>query len=222
MSPIAPSQVPTVEDRRTTRHRGRPRVYTDDVLLEAAFKAFAESGYEGMSVRTVAEELGLSHGALNRRFGSKLKIFERAIAHGFETLFAAMAAEQAARPAPDDDLALLREFIRASIVVNEHRPEFSQLMTREGQRRTPQLELILQRGPASFMPAIDALKKRLEDAGLIYPITTRALFFLVTHGSDSVFSMKGLSSYFDDLDGPLNAEEHIEAMTDLIMRGLTR
>ena len=177
MSPIAPSKVPTVEDRRTTRHRGRPRVYTDDVLLEAAFKAFAESGYEGMSVRTVAEELGLSHGALNRRFGSKLKIFERAIAHGFETLFAAMAAEQAARPAPDD---------------------------------------------ASFMPAIDALKKRLEDAGLIYPITTRALFFLVTHGSDSVFSMKGLSSYFDDLDGPLNAEEHIEAMTDLIMRGLTR
>jgi len=204
------------------RGRGRPRIHEDDVLLEAAFKAFAADGYEGMSVRTVATELGLSHGALNRRFGSKWMIFEAAITHGFATMIAAIEAARAARPAPADDLAEVRELIRSFMVVNETRPEFCQLMNMEGLRRTPQLELILRQSLGTLVPDIVAVLRRLEAAGVIYPISMRALFFLVAHGAEAAFSLTGISSYFDDLDGPLDAQAHIEAMTDFIMRGITR
>jgi len=206
----------------TKRGRGRPRIHEDDVLLEAAFKAFAADGYERMSVRTVATELGLSHGALNRRFGSKWAIFEAAITHGFTNLIAAMHADRVARPAPADDLALVREMIRSFMAVNETRSEFCQLMNMEGLRRTPQLEFILQQSFGTLMPDLTAVLGRLEEAGVIYPISSRALFFLVAHGAEAAFSLTGVSSYFDDLDGPLDAQAHIEAMTDLIMRGITR
>jgi AcrR family transcriptional regulator len=204
------------------RGRGRPRIHEDDVLLEAAFKAFAADGYEGMSVRTVATGLGLSHGALNRRFGSKWEIFQAAITHGFATMLAAMESERNMRPVPADDLAEVRETIRSFMVVNEHRPEFCQLMNMEGLRRTPQLEVIMTASLDALVPHFSALLGRLETAGAIYPITIRALFFLVAHGAESAFSLMGISSYFDDLDGPLDAQAHIEAMTDLIMRGITR
>jgi len=211
-----------MEAPATKRGRGRPRIHEDDVLLEAAFKAFAADGYEGMSVRTVATELGLSHGALNRRFGSKWKIFEAAITHGFTTMIAAMEADRAARPTPADDLAEVRELIRSFMVVNETRPEFCQLMNMEGLRRTPQLELILQQSLGTLVPNFSALLRRLEASGVIYPISMRAMFFLVAHGAEAAFSLTGVSSYFDDLDGPLDAQAHIEAMTDFIMRGITR
>ena len=206
----------------TKRGRGRPRIHENDVLLEASFKAFAADGYEGMSVRTVALELGLSHGALNRRFGCKWDRFEAAISHGFANMIGAMEAERAARPAPADDLAEVRELIRSFMVVNETRPEFCQLMNMEGLRRTPQLELILQHSLYYMAPGFSALLRRLEAAGVIYPISLRAMFFLLAHGAEAVFSLTGISSYFDDLDGPLDAQAHIEAMTDLIMRGITR
>ncbi|MBJ7399323.1 TetR family transcriptional regulator [Mycolicibacterium sp.] len=211
-----------MEATATKRGRGRPRIHEDDVLLEAAFRAFAADGYEGMSVRTVATELGLSHGALNRRFGSKWNIFEAAITHGFANMIAAMQAERAARQAPADDLAAVRELIRSFMVVNEPRPEFCQLMNMEGLRRTPQLELILQQSLGTLVPDFSALLRRLEAAGVIYPISMRALFFLVAHGAEAAFSLTGISSYFDKLDGHLDAQAHIEDMTDLIMRGITR
>jgi hypothetical protein len=73
-----------------------------------------------------------------------------------------------------------------------------------------------------MMPGFSALLRRLEAAGVIYPISLRAMFFLLAHGAEAVFSLTGISSFFDDLDGPLDAQAHIEAMTDLIMRGITR
>ena len=204
------------------RGRGRPRIHEDDVLLDAAFKAFAADGYEGMSVRTVALELGLSHGALNRRFGSKWEIFEAAITHGFTKMIAAMDEERATRAESAGELAQLREIIHSFMVVNEHRPEFCQLMNVEGLRRTPQLELILAVSFDALVPQVAALLGRLEAADLIYPITGRALFFLLAHGAEAAFTLTGISSYFDDLDGPLEPQAHIEQMTDFIMRGITR
>ena len=216
---VVTSHMVVVEKKRG---RGRPPIHEDDVLLEAAFKAFAASGYDGMSVRAVAEELGLSHGALNRRFGGKHEIFEAAVNHGFRDMLAAMAAEQSSRLEPADDLAALREIIRSFMVVNQDRPEFGQLMNLEGLRRSPQLEFIFHQSMAAFVPLVSPLLRRLEKAGLIYPLSTREMFFLVAHGAEAPFVLAGISSHFDDIDGPLDAEAHIQAMTDLIMRGITR
>jgi hypothetical protein len=49
------------------RGRGRPRAGEEidlDVLLQAALEAFAETGYDGTSVRELSRRLGMSHAPL--------------------------------------------------------------------------------------------------------------------------------------------------------------
>ena len=112
--------------------------------------------------------------------------------------------------------------IRSFLVVNAERPEFGQLMNMEGLRRTEQLDYIAKQNVAPFALALSALLNRLGEAGVIHPISARSLFLLVTHGAEAPFTLTGLSSYFDDVDGPFDADTHIEQTVALVMRGITR
>ena len=51
------------------RPRGRPRAEqspaSEQEILQAALRAFATHGYEGVSVRTLNRELGVSHSLIN-------------------------------------------------------------------------------------------------------------------------------------------------------------
>lgn len=199
------------------RNRGRPRIFEDDVLLEAAFRAFSEHGYDAMSVRTVEAELGLSNGAFNRRFGAKRELFVAAVTYCFTQMLTAVAAEQARRPPPADDLTGLREFIRAFLVVSSRHPEFGRLMNQEGLQRSDRLELIATLFITPFAGVAGDQLRQLAQAGTIRPISTRALFFLVAHGAEAPFTLVGLSSVFDDIDGPLDTEKHIDQMVDFIL-----
>ncbi|MEA2471907.1 MAG: TetR/AcrR family transcriptional regulator, partial [Thermoleophilaceae bacterium] len=61
----------TTPDRQ---RMGRPR--TEDApasteqILDTAFRAFATHGYDGVSVRTLNRELGVSHNLIHQRFRS--------------------------------------------------------------------------------------------------------------------------------------------------------
>jgi len=52
--------------------------------------------------------------------------------------------------------------------------------------------------------------------------TTSSTLFLVAHGAEAPYAMTALSEAFDEIDGPLVATDHAEAVTDLIIRGLLR
>ena len=95
------------------QRRGRPRLRDDDDILRAALHAFAEHGYEGMSLRGLNAAMGLSRGTINRRFASKERLWYAAVDHGFHQLIADLNAEVQGRGVPADDLSLVREIIRA-------------------------------------------------------------------------------------------------------------
>jgi AcrR family transcriptional regulator len=69
---------------KTERPRGHPSKQeaptTEDQVLRAALHAFATDGFNGVSVRTLSSELGVSHNLLHQRFGSKDALW-RACAH---------------------------------------------------------------------------------------------------------------------------------------------
>jgi AcrR family transcriptional regulator len=72
------------------RPNGRPR--TEDApaslddILGAALRAFATHGYDGVSLRTLNRELGVSHSLLNARFGSKEAPWYAIVDWAFEPL----------------------------------------------------------------------------------------------------------------------------------------
>src|ERR1700757_5170575 len=71
------------------RPRGRPKA-SDAVpieeILDKALIMFATVGYDGMSLRTLNRELGVSHNLIYQRFGTKDELWRAAVDYGFGRL----------------------------------------------------------------------------------------------------------------------------------------
>jgi len=200
--------------------RGRPRLRDDDVILRAALHAFAQHGYDGMSLRTLNAEMGLSRGTINQRFGSKEQLWYAAVDHEFRCLIDDLNAELAQRPDPDDDLSRVREGIRAFLIASVHRPELVRLMNQEGLQSTGRLDYIMTSFTLPTLTPLWEALNRLADAGEARRVPARTLLFLIAHGAAAPFTLGPLSDRFNPVDGPLDPVDHIELVTDIIISGL--
>ena len=203
--------------------RGRPRLRSDAEILELALRAFATQGFDAVSVRALNAALGLSHGTINQRFGSKERLYYAAVDHGFGPFLAEIEAHQAAELAhleEVDDLDLLRTLIHGFLLAARQRPELGRLMSQEGTESTDRLDHIVRTVIAPMVTGPKALLDRLQGEGRIRPVTLRTLFFLATHGAETPFTLGALSQAFDAYDGPLDPEAHARTVTDLLMAGL--
>jgi len=208
----------------TAETRGRPRIRQDDEILDAALKAFAAQGYDAMSLRSLNAQLGLSHGTISQRFGTKERLYFAAVDLGFVTFVADIDRRRRhllAEADPPDDLADLRATIRAFLGAARERPELGRLMNQEGLEPTERLRYIVDSVIIPMFATTGELLGRLHAEGRIRPITARGLFFLVGHGAEAPFTLTALSEAFDPFDGTLDPECHADDMTDLIMRGIT-
>jgi AcrR family transcriptional regulator len=204
----------------TAETRGRPRIRDDDDILQAALHAFAEHGYQGMSLRTLNADMGLSRGTINQRFGSKEQLWYAAVDREFHHLIDDLNAELQQRTMPDDDLSRLREGIRAFLVASARRPELVRLMNQEGLHSTSRLDHVVTTFTLpTLTPAVRALN-RLADAGVMRRVPARTLLFLIAHGAAAPFTLGALSDCFNPIDGPLDAVTHVELVTDIIVSGL--
>src|ERR1700684_3578069 len=211
---MATEPVPTAETR------GRPRLRDDDEILRAALHAFAEHGYDGMSLRTLNAEMGLSRGTINQRFRSKEQLWYAAVDHEFRQLIDDLNAELQQRAVADDDLSRVREGIRAFLIASVRRPELVRLMNQEGLHSTSRLDYIMTSFTLPTLRPLWQTLNRLADAGVLRRVPARTVLFLIAHGAAAPFTLGPLSDRFDPLDGPLDPVEHIELVTDIVVSGL--
>ena len=208
---------------KSAEQRGRPRLYSDDEILDLALQAFASQGYDSVSVRSLNASLGLSHGTISQRFGTKERLYYAAVDHGFTEFVAdvereaTVALSEVRNPQALDQLrATILGFLRSA----RRRPELGRLMNQEGQEPTERLAHIVDSVLVPMMTTTGTLLNSLRDEGVIRPITSRGLFFLVTHGAEAPFTLTALSDVFDAIDGPLDPEAHSLMMADVLIAGL--
>ncbi len=67
------SELPTPQSPR-----GRPRRYSDELLVDAALRVMGRDGYTALTIRSLAEELGVSHSALYTYVGAIKEIEDKA------------------------------------------------------------------------------------------------------------------------------------------------
>ncbi len=222
------STVGSVTDKparsRTRQARGRPRIRQDAEILDAALKAFASQGYGAMSLRSLNAGLGLSHGTISQRFGTKERLYFAAVDRGFAVLMEDIDSRRRhylTTIDPPDDLADLRATIRAFLGAALLRPELGRLMNQEGPQSTARLRYLVESTVNPMMETIGGVFLRLRAERRIRPVSARGLFFLVTQGAESPYTLSALSGAFDTFDGPLDPERHADEMTDVIMRGIS-
>ena len=114
---------------------------TRDRVLSAARRLFSERGYEGATIRDIAQAAGMSTGAVFASFADKTELFDEILTADYEVIYAQMV--QAARSSATVDEALLGLFgvaysfhldqlplLRASIAVSWTRTEAAERRAR--------------------------------------------------------------------------------------------
>ncbi|MDT5092402.1 MAG: hypothetical protein QOH60_1765 [Mycobacterium sp.] len=206
------------------RPSGRPRrdespASLDDIL-GAALKAFATHGYDGVALRTLNRELGVSHNALNGRFGSKEALWYATVDWAFQPLVLRLAT--AFDPTVTDPLDQLRITMRTFLEYSAERPELLGLMNIEGRQDTERLAYAYNTYIQPALAPVQRLLDHLAATGRTRPISLRTFNFLLAHGAAAQFTLGPLARHFDPAD-PLDAaavKAHAELAADLIVRAL--
>jgi TetR/AcrR family transcriptional regulator len=206
------------------RGRGRPRTGAElDVgeLLQGALEAFAEKGYDGMSVRELSRRLGISHALLTARFGSKEGLWFAAMDHALS------AVESSWRRLADDpeldDLEALRQAVVHQVMFSAAHPEVQRIMTHEGAIDSPRVRYVVARFVDPLRPLVERRIDRLVAAGRLRPVPYATIHYLVVQGGGAPFASHVETALLGgpDRSDPDAVRRHAETVADVIVAGLT-
>lgn len=207
--------------RTAQRRRGPGRPPADaslpdlDEILQRGLEAFAELGYEAVSVRQLNERLGMGHTFIHDRYGSKeafwKAVVEQAIGHIANEVTAALEAEQAG-----DDVARLTASVRAFHQAAARRPHLTRVVDYEAGRDSPRLAYLY----TLMSPLNDAARPvfdRLVREGKMRDIPWYLFHFAVT----KPLAMYGQAPLARLFGRPDDADDHT-LLSTLVLNGLLK
>ena len=211
----------------TPRGRGRPRIGEQldlAALLQAALDAFAETGYDGTSVRELSRRLGVSHALLTARFGSKEGLWFAAMEHALAQAERTWRAVADSAQSPDsDDLEILREALVQQVLFSAAHPQVLRIMSHEGAIDSPRVRFVVDRFVNPLRPGVERLLTRLAAAGRIRPVPYATLHYLAVAGGGALYAspveavLLGAPAHPD----PEDIRAHAEAVADVLLNGVT-
>lgn len=207
-----------------SRPRGRPKAADMPVsaegILAKSLRAFARHGYDGVSVRTLARELDVSHNVIPQRFGSKEKLWYAAVDWGFGGLVDAIYTD--ADPGQTDGLEQMRSAMRRFLLYSAERPELLGIMNAEGAVESPRLDYIFDTYVSPAIAPLARLLDSLADQGRIRRVAPNTVHFLLAHGGCAPFTLTPLNRRLVDADHgrAVSASEHADFVAGLIVAGL--
>ncbi|OYW29525.1 MAG: TetR family transcriptional regulator [Caulobacter sp. 12-67-6] len=141
MSFVSVNIEPAIDTPVKLTRRALAKQRTRERVLSAARRLFSERGYEGATIRDIAQAAGMSTGAVFASFADKTELFDEILTADYEVIYAQMV--QAARAGATVDEALLGLFgvaysfhldqlplLRASIAVSWTRTEAAERRSR--------------------------------------------------------------------------------------------
>lgn len=205
------------------RPRGRAKASESvpiDQILQRALTAFATVGYDGMSLRTLNRDLGVSHNLIYQRFGTKDELWRSAVDFGFGQMLRHM--QSLFDPTLGEPLEQLRLAVRRFIMFSADHPELVALMNIEGRQNTDRLAYIYDTYIEPALEGIARLLTHLAETGVIRPIPLRTFHFLVAHGATAPYSLVPLATRFDAASpcGLGAIEEHARLVSTIVVEGL--
>jgi AcrR family transcriptional regulator len=213
-----------VSSKRTAQGRhGRPKAADSTPpqdILKTALVAFATYGYDGVSLRTLNRDLGVSHNLIYQRFGSKDDLWRASVDFGFGPLLRIM--QGIFDPTLTEPLEQLRLAIRRYVVFSADHPELVALMNIEARQDTARLSYIYDNYIQPALAGVGRLLLYLAEQKAIRPIALREFHFLVAHGAAAIYSLVPLAILFDPAppSDPAAIEEHARLVADLVVEGL--
>jgi AcrR family transcriptional regulator len=144
---------------------GRPPGATGDEtrgeILDASLKAFAEAGFEAMSVRELTRRLGVSHNLIHHHFGSKQDLWRSAVDHGIASTADELAGLLSQSVGSPRSREVLHQVLESAIELLMKRPEVARIFADESSRCGPRLDYLYEQ----FLgPLVEILSRFLSES----------------------------------------------------------
>lgn len=184
-------------------------------ILTAAEQIFVEHGYEGATIRKIADEVGLSSTALYMHFSDKQEILHEICRQSFETL---TALNRSVLAEPGEPEARIRRMMEAYVAFGFANPNAYRLvyLTRPLEARDGAESVAQQLGVELFQ-SFEAVVEDVKRAGRLrgeVRATTQALWA----GGHGVVSLMITKPYFDWVD----RDTLVKTLMDALFMGLLK
>jgi len=148
--------------------RRRDAARTRDALIAAGTGLFAEHGYDGVPVATIAAKAKVNKAMINYHFGGKRNLYVAIVSATFSEIVSRVEAlADSSRPAPD----LLRDLVAiVGDTATRRSPHFCTMMLREVLSGGKHLELAVLAKPARVLGAVQRIVERGVREGTLRPV----------------------------------------------------
>jgi TetR/AcrR family transcriptional regulator len=160
----------------TVKRRAVNRDKVEAAILGEAVRQFAECGYEGTSIATVAERAGLSKQNLMYYFPTKQALYERVLDNVLDDWLARMASLSDPMQEPGD---VLRGYVRAKLQFSREQPLASRVYAMEVIGGAKLYADQIRRRVIPLLRADIAVFERWIAEGKIAPVNATHLLFAV-------------------------------------------
>ena len=195
---------------------------TREEILQAALEAFAENGYDAMSVRELTRQLNVSHNLVHHYFGSKTALWRAAVDHGLDrTVQELTDATRRGRRCigPGRHRPVRPE--NGMMMLLARNPAIARILLDESARGGERLDYIYDR---FLKPGMDVLKRFLASArgrGLS-DIDPRVLLLFCLNVTSTFFTQAALAKKLG-IPPPGSArplDQHARALVELMISGV--
>jgi len=192
---------------------------SQETILEAALEAFAQRGYDGVSVRELNRQIGVSHNLVHHYFGSKDALWRAAIDYGLNRVNEAWRLEDLAPDA--DPVEKMKVGLRRFLEVTARSPSVQRIMGYEAAIGGPRLDYIAER---YILPYLSPRLGRFEETTAIEKrnLHLPSLALLIATGTTAFFTQAALARKIGGPD-PFSEdgiERHIATMTTVLFYGV--
>jgi AcrR family transcriptional regulator len=183
-------------------------------VLERGLEAFAELGYEAVSVRQLTERLGMGHTFIHDRFGSKMAFWTAVVDQAVDRVAQEVWQALGDGDRQGDNVSRLIAAVQAFHRAGARHPCFTRLVDYEAARETPRLTYLYEAiGPLN--DAARPLFDRLVREGQLRDMPWYLFHFAVTKPL-AMYSQAPLARLFGR---PEDADDHV-LLSDLVLNGL--
>ena len=166
----------TATAKRRVTHRISHRDRVETTILGEAVRQFAECGYEGTSIATIAERAGLSKQNLMYYFPTKQALYQRVLDNVLDDWLARMATLADPGKEPGD---VLRAYVRAKLQYSREQPLASRVYAMEVISGAKLYADQIRRRVIPLLRADIAVFERWIAEGKIAPVNATHLLFSI-------------------------------------------
>jgi hypothetical protein len=208
------------QKRKVGRPAGKQNI-DKNAILKIALEAFAEFGFEGVSVNKIAKRAGVHDSLLHYHFGSKKDIWKKSI-----TQVAIKYDEESTkmiRLFKGEDIKLLgKALIRHFIYFMSENIEMHKVVIHELTQKTERTDWIMKAALIPFSDKVDTFYKNYMTSDPVYKMPPANHFAIVYGMATNFFTIQHLidKKYSVDVFAEAEIEQHVELVTEILFATL--